>query len=136
MIQYVTPLDKILQEASSIQDFLEVQAPDEMQPIIQHMTELEIYLARTGKLYADANYHLNEKMNSEVMKTLKETSKAFTTASAINALVKSICKEERYAVDWTDRLNSACTHNIDACRTVISKLKEEMRLSGFGNQQR
>ena len=91
--------------------------------------DLAVYVARSGKLLADAKYWLNEAMNSETMKTLAETAKnAKATATAINALVNSLCREERYLVDWCERCNRTATHQLSWCVTVISKAKEEMKM--------
>ena len=79
-------------------------------------------------------YWLNEAMNSETMKTLAETAKnAKATATAINALVNSLCREERYLVDWCERCNRTATHQLSWCVTVISKAKEEMKMAGMYN---
>jgi len=34
-------------------------------------------------------------------------------------------------VDWLDRLNSASVHQLDWCRSVLSKHKEEMKITGY-----
>ena len=85
---------------------------------------------RTGKLLADAKYHLNGKKKSEVFDTLRETaSRAGATSKAVNAIIDSLCKDEQYLVDWCERLNRTATHQLEWCRTVISKAKAEMALA-------
>ena len=75
-------------------------------------------------------------MNSEVIQALKETAKeARVTATAVNALINSICREERYLVDWCERCNRAATHQLSWCVTVISKAKAEMQMSGSYNNK-
>ena len=43
----------------------------------------------------------------------------------------SLCADERYLVDFAERVNRCGVHRLDWCRTLISKAKEDMRLSGM-----
>ena len=43
--------------------------------------------------------------------------------------IDSLCKNEQYLVDWCDRLNRTATHQLEWCRTIISKAKAEMALA-------
>ena len=45
---------------------------------------------------------------------------------------RSIAEDESYLVDRLDRLNAACTHQLDALRTLLSYEKEAMRLNKTG----
>jgi len=114
----ITPIDKISNELAAIDSYLNIT-----------MSE-EVHIARTGKLLADAKYHLNGKKKSEVFDTLRETaSRAGATSKAVNAIIDSLCKDEQYLVDWCERLNRTATHQLEWCRTVISKAKAEMALA-------
>jgi hypothetical protein len=67
-------------------------------------------------------------MKSEVFETLEKAAKqAGATATAVNAIIKSLCKQEQYLVDWCERTNRSATHQLDWARTVISKAKAEMQ---------
>lgn len=129
----ITPIEKISDELAAIDSYLNITMSEEVQEAVQRGNDLAVYIARTGKLLADAKYHLNGKKKSEVFDTLRETaSRTGATSKAVNAIIDSLCKEEQYLVDWCDRVNRACVHNIDWCRTIVSKQKEEMRLArGF-----
>lgn len=130
----ITPKDRIFNELTDIDGFLNITMSENPEEALQRGNDLTAYIARTGKLLADAKYHLNESKNSEVMETLRETAKnAKATAKAVNALVDSICREEQYLVDWCERANRAATHQLSWCVTVISKAKEEMKMAGFNN---
>jgi uncharacterized protein YpuA (DUF1002 family) len=105
---------------------------EDAEEAVSRGNDLAAYISRTGKLLADAKYHLNEKKKSDVFEVLEKTAKqAGATATAINAIVNSLCKEEQYLVDWSDRCNRAATHQLDWCRTLISKAKAEMQIGGF-----
>lgn len=125
----ITSKEQMLQELTDIDSYLNMTMSENPEEAVQRGNELAVYIARTGKLLADAKYWLNQAMNSETMKTIAETSKnAKATATAVNALINSLCREERYLVDWCERCNRTATHQLSWCVTVISKAKEEMKL--------
>ncbi len=128
----ITPKDRILSELTDIDGFLNITMSENPEEALQRGNDLAAYVARTGKLLADAKYYLNQAKNTEVMETLRETARnAKATAKAVNALVDSICREEQYLVDWCERSNRTATHQLSWCVTVISKAKEEMKLGRF-----
>lgn len=132
----ITSREQILQELTDIDRFLSITMSENAEEAVQRGNDLAVYVARTGKLLADAKYWLNEAMNSETMHTLRDTAKeAKATATAVNALVNSLCKEERYLVDWCERCNRTATHQLSWCVTVISKAKAEMQMSGMYNNR-
>ena len=122
----ITPIDKISNELAAIDSYLNITMSEEVQEAVLRGNDLAVYIARTGKLLADAKYHLNGKKKSEVFDTLRETaSRAGATSKAVNAIIDSLCKD----VDWCERLNRTATHQLEWCRTVISKAKAEMALA-------
>lgn len=126
----ISSKEKILKEAIEIDSFLQETMSEMAEEAVMRGNDLAVYIARTGKMLADAKYHLSEAKKDEVLDVLRETAKnAKATSKATNALIDSICKEEQYLVDWCERLNRSATHQLDWCRTLISKAKEEMRLS-------
>jgi hypothetical protein len=134
----ITSFEDIANELHLIDQFLNITMSEDAEEAVARGNELAAYIARSGKLLADAKYHLNEKMKDEIMYTIRDTAKqAGATSTAINAIVKSLCKREQYLVDWSERVNRSATHQLDWCRTLISKAKEEMKLAGFtyGNQR-
>ena len=125
----ITPKEQILAELQNIDSFLNITMSENAEEAVQRGNDLAVYVARSGKLLADSKYWLNETMKSEVMQTLVDTAKnAKATATAINALISSLCREERYLVDWCERCNRTATHQLSWCVTVISKAKEEMKM--------
>lgn len=131
----VTPKNQILAELNEIDGFLNITMSENPEEAVVRGNDLAAYVARTGKLLADAKYHLNEAKNNEVMETLREAAKnAKATAKAVNALIDSLCREEQYLVDWCERANRTATHQLSWCVTVISKAKEEMKLGRFVSQ--
>ena len=128
----ITPKNQILAELNEIDSFLNITMSENPEEAVVRGNDLAAYVARTGKMLADAKYHLNEAKNNEVMETLREAAKnAKATAKAVNALIDSLCRDEQYMVDWCERANRTATHQLSWCVTVISKAKEEMKLGRF-----
>ena len=126
----ITPIESIVEELATFDSYLNITMSEDVQEAVLRGNDLAVYIARTGKLLADAKYHLNVKKKSEVFDTLRETaSRAGATSKAVNAIIDSLCKDEQYLVDWCDRLNRTATHQLEWCRTIISKAKTEMALA-------
>ena len=132
----ITPPDQINEELQIIDTFLNDTCSEQIEEVVQRGNDLAVHIARSGKLLADAKYHLNHKMKDEVFDVLKQAGKeSRTSTTAINKIIKSLCKEEQYMVDWSERVNRTATHQLDWCRTLISKAKEEMKYSSnYQNQ--
>lgn len=128
MLDFITPPDELISEAQLIDDFLNITCSDNPAEMVERGNELTVYMARTGKMLADAKYHLDEKMKSSYFEELKKVgSLANIPATTINTFIKVSCSEENYLVNWIERMNRTCTHQIDWLRTCISKAKEEAR---------
>ena len=128
----ITKIEDIKFELEAIQQFLEISISEDMNEVEQRGNELTVYMARSGKLLADAKYHRDEKLNSAIVEELKKILQlALSTA---NKYIDALTKEENYLVSWSERVNRTCTHQIDWCRTLISKAKEEMRVSSYGSR--
>jgi hypothetical protein len=128
----ITEQNQIIKELTEIDLFLNITMSGEVEEAVDRGNELATYIARSGKLLADAKYHLNAKKKDDVFAVLEKIAKhAGATATATNAIVNSLCKEEQYLVDYAERVNRTATHQIEWCRTLISKAKEEMRIAGM-----
>ena len=129
----IATLDNLNEEATQIQSDLDVTQSEDANEAQERGNMLAAYISRTGKMLADAKYHLNAKKKSDIMETLVDVAKRTPNASStvVNELIKSLCKEEQYLVDWIERLNKTATHQLEWCRTVISKAKAEMAIGSF-----
>ena len=125
----ITPFHELQTEAQAVQDFLEEDILDDINFLSERGNLLSNYLARTGKMLADAKYHLD---NSHGAKAIEVIEKIFgqelkLSAKVQNAFIDGLTKEEQYLVNWIERLNKTTTHQIEWCRTLISKAKEELK---------
>jgi hypothetical protein len=128
----ITAPQQIIDELTAIDKYLNTTMSEDGEEAVARGNDLAVHIARSGKLLADSKYHLNEKKKADVFEVLEKTAKqAGATATAINAIVNSLCKEEQFLVDWAGRTNATATHQIEWCRTVVSKAKEEMRIAGM-----
>ena len=129
MQNLIASLDEIELELQSIQEFTEITPSEDVNEIVQRGNDLIAYLARTTKLLADSKYHKDSKLNSAFMDEIRKISQL--SASVANKYVDSLCKNENYLINWSERLNRTVTHQIDWCRTIVSKNKAEMQNLNF-----
>lgn len=127
--------DDLYREAAAIQDYLEITLSEEMAEAVARGNDLTVYIARTGKMLADAKCHLRAKQRSEAMEVVQTVLKSEKISAGVqNSLIESACREEHYLVEWLERLNRSATHQLEWCRSVVSKGKEEMRLNQAGRE--
>ena len=126
------------EELNEYQSFLEEPISEQVELVIERGNALSVVIARTGKMMADSKTILNEKMQSEVMEALRKIAKEtpFATSRTVNALIDSLCREERRQVEWIERLNRTATHQLDWCRTLVSKAKADQYYSTGISTQR
>jgi hypothetical protein len=133
MLDHITPYQELLSEVKEIQSFSEITVSDNPQEIAERIVALEVYIARTGKMLADAKFHLLEKQKDESIKLLERIfSKQKLSAKVQNAIIEPICIDERYLVSWIERLNRAVTHQHDGMRSLLSYEKENLRVTKTG----
>lgn len=120
-------------EARQIQDYLEISWGNNPEEIIDRISTLSVYMARTGEMLAEAKRLYNKKVTSEIGATIIKIAKEqFLSATAQNALVKSIAEEEQFLVDWIERMHRSCVHQIEALRSSLSFEKENLRIAKTG----
>lgn len=119
-----------IKEIMEMQDYLEITISDNPQEIIERIGSLNVYMARSGKMLADAKRVLRLKKSDEISTMVMNIAKQnYLSATAQKALVESIAQEENYLVDWLDRINRTCTHQVEALRSLLSYEKEQLRLN-------
>ncbi len=116
-------------EAEKIQSYLDIVVSSDPAEIVDRITTLMSYMARSGEMLARAKRILRAKRTSEISKTILNIAKEqCLSASVQNTLLDSICEDESFMVDWLERINRTCTHQIDGLRSLLSYEKEQMRL--------
>ena len=126
-------INEIQNELNGYQSELEkIMETDDINALVERIAKTAGYHARTGYLLAEAKRLLRLKKSDEISNMVRTIAKeGHLSGKAQNALVDSIAIQENYVVDWADRINSMCVHQIDVIRTLISKEKAEMQMNNF-----
>lgn len=128
----ITSAENIKIELQEVQNFLEITMSEDATEAVLRGNDLAVYMARTGKLVADAKNHRDVKLRSEMILEYKKLLE-FPASVAVK-YTDTLVENETYLMTWATRLNAACTHQLDWCRTIISKAKAEMSSFNHGNQ--
>ena len=124
MDDLITSMSQITVELQDIQNFIEETMSDDPNEAVLRGNDLSVYMARTGKLLADAKFHRDKKLRSEIVSQIKEMVKL--PPSVATKFTDTLVERESYLMNWADRSNRSCTHQLEWCRTIISKAKAEM----------
>ena len=120
----VTSVENIKSELQEIQNFLEITMSEDANETVLRGNDLAVYMARTGKLVADSKIHKEQKLRSDMIQEYKKLLEL--PASVAVKYTDTLVENETYLLTWATRLNASCTHQLDWCRTIISKAKAEM----------
>ncbi len=121
--------DDIKKEADEIQNYLDIVVSDVPEEIQERISTLMSYMSRSGNMLAVVKKILRAKKTTEINKTIISIAKTgHLSATVQNALLDSICEDEAYLVDWIERINRGCVHQIDGLRSLLSYEKENLRL--------
>lgn len=125
-------IEELLAEAQEIQTFLESVPDNNDDPneLSTRLSYLNNYMARSGKMLADAK----QMQDAAIAAAYAEHSKTILKMPATIAqkFIASQTVGENYLVNWLDRINRTCTHQSDNIRTQISFAKEQMSLTRKG----
>lgn len=124
MNDLITSMSQITVELQDIQNFIEETMSEDPNEAVLRGNDLSVYMARTGKLLADAKYHRDKKLRSEIVSQIKEMVKL--PPSVATKFTDTLVERESYLMNWAERSNRSCTHQLEWCRTIISKAKAEM----------
>ena len=121
------------EEAQQIQDYLDITCSENPEEVLQRIRTIMPYISRTAFMLAEAKKALRRKKASEISNTIINIAKEQCLSAKVqNTLIDSIAEEEAYLVDWLDRLNAAATHQVDALRSILSFVRENLRITKTG----
>jgi hypothetical protein len=128
---HITPGEDILQEALNMQSFLEIECSNDPEEAKERLSTLAAFNARSGKLLADAKYWYNDRYSLDLLILFRHyTANAGPlSATIMNRLAATVCKDQSYLVDWMERINRATVHQMDGLRTILSLAKAEMLMT-------
>jgi len=129
----VTPIQSIEAELITYQDYLQQEYRSDLgTDVVDRMDTIGGYMARSGKLKADAEWHYNKLVDSEIMKCLSDMLHEKLSTTTVNKLIEAKAKDYKYLLTWADRVNRTCTHQYEGLRSVLSSLKAEKYTFGNG----
>ena len=122
--------EEIFSALKEAQSFLEADyTADNGEAVVSRAQSLESYMAISGKMLADAKYNYAQLLQSEFVDAIKKTSGLSTTIAKV--YIDTLCRDVKYLVDWGERVNRACTHQLEICRSILSTLREEFKASNY-----
>jgi len=124
-------IEAMIKEAAGIQTFMEEPPTEIAEVLVERLAYANVYIARTGKLLADAKRMLNDRMVEVYEEKGDSLMKVGSTLA--QKIMLAYCKDESFLVDWYDRLNRGLVHSADNLRTLISFAKENMRVERFAD---
>ena len=122
------------EECEKIQSYLEITCSSDPNEIIGRISDLSVYMARTSQMLADAKKEVSIIKKSAIAKEIIEllTHNIALSATTQKAIIDGIGIEEQHLVDWIERLNRTCTHQIDGLRSILSYERELLTLNKSG----
>lgn len=120
-------------EAEGIQNYLDVTCSNNPEEITERIVQLMAFLSRSGEMLAQAKRLLRKRKSEEVQNIIIKIAKDNCLSATVqNTLLESIADNEAYAVDFIERINRTCTHQLDALRSLLSYEKENLRVTKSG----
>lgn len=120
----------ILKEIEEMQSFLETTSSDNPKELIERLTDINVYMARSGKMLADAKA-LQDAITAKVYDEHKEFIGRIPATVAMKFVSAQIVTANQL-VNWLDRINRTLVHAGDNIRTQISFAKQDMALQRKG----
>ena len=134
MLTNITSIEDLTNEANKYQSFLDRKCSEEISDVIERGRLLSVVISRSGKMLADAQYHRDALMKSEIMDVLRDAAKQVLPSLVMKQLVEAACKDANHLVKHIERINRSATHELDWCRTLISNAKSERdAIRGFAS---
>ena len=118
------PLIPIIKEIEEMQSFLETTTSDNPKELIERLTDINVYLARSGKLLADAKAYQDEVTANVYASHMEFISRVPATVAMKFVAAQSVTANQ--LVTWLDRINRTLVHAGDNIRTQISFAKQDM----------
>jgi hypothetical protein len=124
-------IEEIREEVHQYQKELETPVPLEINHCLERLSYLSGIHSRTGYLLANAKKNLRLVKDNQINVYLAKTNEKYLSSKIQNAILEGFAIGETYFVELLEKMNFACSQQMDVCRTIISKEKEEMKFAGL-----
>ena len=121
-------LQELQASATRMQDFLEQKSGNDEEQIIERMELLQVLIAKSGNLLADAKFLQDTETQRACMQVLEDGTFYGQSTTFINKFVNAAGKDFNHIVTWFDRINSAAGKQHQGLITVLSFRKEQMKM--------
>ena len=127
-------IDKIQIEAEQYQAELEKHIPIEINSCIEKLTTLSFIHARLGYMISKMKMYVRQ-IKADRLSTYTCTVKDnYLSAKMQDALMDGFSINEVHLLETLQYQYNSCLIQMENCRTIISKEKEEMKLAGLVQQ--
>lgn len=130
-------IDELEKTVKENLDFADLELSEERSPetesvdeVIGYGMRLAAIIGNIAKTLADAKRLLNMRE----LQFLQANKDLYDKPTILKKMMEGTLADYYYYVLLADRLSAACTHKMDFYRTVVSKYKEELRMSQGFNQ--
>ena len=124
------PLPPVIKEIEEMQSFLEITASDNPKELIDRLTDINVYLARSGKLLADAKAY-QDQVTANVYASHMEFISRVPATVAMKLSPRKVLTANQI-VTWLDRINRTLVHGRRQYQDQISFAKQDMALQRKG----
>ena len=127
--------EKLVAEATTLQGFIEEPWVEDASVIVERGNAIAVWLARSSVMLAEAKRIYNTARTSEIGELIKTVfAENKLSANVQNQMMSAVCEKEQYLVDWITEQNKTLKHQLDWCRTSISKYKSELSIANMGRE--
>ena len=102
----ITPIEDLEKEVEDIEAYLSTLPPEDANLAIERGNELSVYIARTGKMLADARFYQDKALSESIVYNLGKQ------AGCPASVLKQLCQRENLLVNTIERLNRAATPSV------------------------
>ena len=121
----MTKLEQQQSEVKEILEYCKTKYDNEPAVLLDRLTMLNVYLARSGELKANIQFLYDLQQDKEI-NTLSVTD---LQPMKLREVLKGKLALENYALNLADRLNATIVHQIDSIRSQLSYMKTELNNS-------
>jgi len=128
----ITPPENLITEVEEMEEYLQDgYNVDSGYECSERAAQLAVMMARSGKMMADAKYHLDEITKSEIMKLLQQQLQNYLSTSTINKMIDVCCKDYNFLVNRITEANKGIKYQLELMRTFISQAKEQRKIDSW-----
>jgi hypothetical protein len=124
-------IDEIKIEVEQYQIEIQKPIPVEINSCIDRLSYLAGIHSRIGYLLVQTKKIVRKIKDDRLSIHLNNIRDNFLSSKIQNALIDGFAIEETYVLELLEKQSNSCTIQMDTCRTIISKEKEEMKFAGI-----